>query len=86
MKVGSKSGRYMQTGRGISIRSNRVISPTQDIRELSKKAGFHWSPKQKVWGKNIDKVDYSATQLQQEEWYMKARSIIVPLILPLSIS
>lgn len=63
----------------VGNQSGRGISPTQDIRDLLKKAGFHWAPNQKVWCKNIDKVDYSATQLQQEEWYINARGIIVSI-------
>jgi hypothetical protein len=38
-----------------------------------------YGPGNAMGAKNIDKVDYSATQLQQEEWYINARGIIVSI-------
>ena len=55
----------------------RGISPTHDIRELLKQAGFLWSPGQKVWTKNIDTAAYDPDRLQQEEWYARADGIVV---------
>lgn len=55
----------------------RGASPTQDIRELLKQAGFYWSPDQKVWTKSIDKAAFDPEHLQQEDWYVKACGIVI---------